>query len=424
MIKRIISTVLFVLIALSIFSSFSLAVSANTLQLSETGGGRILGIDYEVQDYTLILSSRGQVTIKQQSLPYNSRGDIPNGYFESVIIKEDITAIEDGAFYKWAFLKHVEIGNTVTSIGNLAFADCYYDNGNTHTCLSEIIIPDSVVSIGDDAFKNCSGLTIYGYENSVAQEYANEHNINFVRFYGSCPNCGKNLHTDKGILATCTVDGLSEGAHCLYCGEVFVAQEVIPATGHKPVIDKAVKATCKHDGLTVGSHCDNCGLVYAVQQTIPKLPHTPVVDKGVDADCTHSGLSEGSHCEVCGDVIVPQAEIPALDHNYIATQGHLATHYHTGLSDGVQCTRCNHWLIEQTVIPKLEGILGDADGNGEIEIVDATFIQRYITQIDIPITEDVLMNGEIDADDMLTIMDVSLIQRYLSQLKVNYSIGE
>lgn len=35
-------------------------------------------------------------------------------------------------------------------------------------------------SIGDDAFDGCPDLTIYGYENTVAQSYAEENNINFV----------------------------------------------------------------------------------------------------------------------------------------------------------------------------------------------------------------------------------------------------
>ena len=33
------------------------------------------------------------------------------------------------------------------------------------------------------------------------------------------------------IAATCTEDGLTEGSKCSVCGQVLVAQEIIPATG-------------------------------------------------------------------------------------------------------------------------------------------------------------------------------------------------
>ena len=48
-------------------------------------------------------------------------------------------------------VKEYVIGDGVTSIGNYAFDNCY--------SLTSIAIPNSMTSIGDDAFWNCSGLT-------------------------------------------------------------------------------------------------------------------------------------------------------------------------------------------------------------------------------------------------------------------------
>ncbi len=38
--------------------------------------------------------------------------------------------------------------------------------------------------------------------------------------------------TDADIAPTCTLEGLTEGAHCDLCGKILVAQEILPAIGH------------------------------------------------------------------------------------------------------------------------------------------------------------------------------------------------
>ena len=65
-----------------------------------------------------------------------------------------------------------QIPDGVTSIGNKAFGYC--------KGLTNITIPESVTWIDDKAFYGCKSLTIYGYEDSYAQEYADEHNIPFI----------------------------------------------------------------------------------------------------------------------------------------------------------------------------------------------------------------------------------------------------
>ena len=46
--------------------------------------------------------------------------------------------------------------------------------------ITKVVIPDTVESIGDKSFYNCNNLTIYGYKNSYAEEYATENSIPFV----------------------------------------------------------------------------------------------------------------------------------------------------------------------------------------------------------------------------------------------------
>ena len=68
----------------------------------------------------------------------------------SVTIPNSVTSIGSQAFQSCRSLTSVTIPNSVTSIGNNAFYNC--------TGLTSITIPDSVTSIGNYAFRNCSNL--------------------------------------------------------------------------------------------------------------------------------------------------------------------------------------------------------------------------------------------------------------------------
>ena len=67
--------------------------------------------------------------------------------------------IKENAFYKCTGLTNIVILDSVTSIGDYAFYDC--------SGLTSIVIPDSVTSIGDVAFCNCEGLTSITIPDSV-----------------------------------------------------------------------------------------------------------------------------------------------------------------------------------------------------------------------------------------------------------------
>ena len=77
----------------------------------------------------------------------------------SVVIPDSVTSIGGDAFYNCRGLTSVTIGNSVTSIGWSAFYGC--------TGLTSVTIPDSVTSIESYAFSSCSGLTSVTIGNSV-----------------------------------------------------------------------------------------------------------------------------------------------------------------------------------------------------------------------------------------------------------------
>ena len=91
-----------------------------------------------------------------------------NGFVDGDFVFSDATKIQFVAYIGNG--GHVTIPNSVTSIGDEAFRECG---------LTSITIPNSVTSIGDNAFDGCSGLTSITIPNSVTS-------IGKLAFY----NCG------------------------------------------------------------------------------------------------------------------------------------------------------------------------------------------------------------------------------------------
>lgn len=68
-------------------------------------------------------------------------------------------------------------------------------------------------------------------------------------------------------------------------------------------------------------------------------------------------------------------------------------------------------------------IIGDADGDQYIEIRDATFIQRYLLNIELPFVLDESA-ADADEDGTVTILDVTNLQRWLIDSGKRLNIGD
>ena len=75
----------------------------------------------------------------------------PKGKAGEYIIPENVTGVEDNAFFQCTGLTGVTIGNNLTGIREDMFHGCKN--------LRHVIIPDSVTSIGRSAFYTCNNLT-------------------------------------------------------------------------------------------------------------------------------------------------------------------------------------------------------------------------------------------------------------------------
>ncbi|MBR5726412.1 MAG: leucine-rich repeat protein [Muribaculaceae bacterium] len=76
-----------------------------------------------------------------------------------LVIPNSVTSIKNHAFYECTGLTSVNTPNSVTSIGESAFDGC--------SGLTSVNIPNSVTSIGNNVFHGCSGLASVNIPNSV-----------------------------------------------------------------------------------------------------------------------------------------------------------------------------------------------------------------------------------------------------------------
>ncbi len=125
---------------------------------------------------------------------------------ESITIPKGVTSIGEEAFRACTGLKSITIPDGVTSIRSRTFSDC--------TALKSITIPDSVteiVSWFSSPFYGCENLTIRGYKDSYAEEYAKKYRFPFKAIAAKIKNTSsvssETVELGEGVTVTLGASG-------------------------------------------------------------------------------------------------------------------------------------------------------------------------------------------------------------------------
>ena len=117
----------------------------------------------EVGEYDVEIELIDPTLINPLMFYYNDEGI--RACLTSVVIPDSVTSIGYQAFYDCSSLTSVNISNNLTYIESQCFERC--------SGLTSIVIPDSVTSIGDSAFSYCSSLTSVNIGSGVTTIYSN-----------------------------------------------------------------------------------------------------------------------------------------------------------------------------------------------------------------------------------------------------------
>ena len=267
----------------ALFLSLAVLLSLPMLALEVEIDGINYELDYEMYQATVIAKGSGKYSgeiVIPASVAYNgttcSVTSIGHSAFymcsglTSVIVPKSVTSIENRAFASCSALNSVTIGNSVTSIGDQAFDGCSalesvyisdiaawcnidfedYDSNPLHEAhhlyvngeeVKDLVIPNSVESIGNYAFYDCSALTSVTIPNSVTSigfgTFAYCSGLTSVTIPNSVTSIGNAAFLNCDGLTSVTIGnsvksiGNSAFEYCSELLDVYCYAENVPSTG-------------------------------------------------------------------------------------------------------------------------------------------------------------------------------------------------
>ena len=239
----------------------------------------------------------------------------------SVTIPDSVTSIGNGAFYNCTSLKSVTIGDGVTSIGDSAFYYCtslddvYYTsdiaswlnisfetdyanplNNGANLYLNgelatDIVIPDSVTSIGGRAFENCTSLTSVTIGDSVTS-------MGYRAFY----NCTSLTSVTIGNSVTSIGDDAFRG--CTSLTSVTIGDSVTSIGDWAFYGCESLETITVDSGNSVYHSAGNCLIETATKTLILGCKNSVIPD---DGSVTSIGNDAFEDCTSLTSVTIPDS---------------------------------------------------------------------------------------------------------------------
>lgn len=293
-------------------------------------------------------------------------------------IPQSVTAIENNAFQFSPSLESITIPQSVTFIGNQAFGyseklkHMILPEGITEICdytfqgcvgLESLYIPESVTSFGYMAFDECSkDLIIYGYKGSEAEALATKRGYNFVALT-------KLEDTDSGIC----IERITEAESALQVTEITSAASI-----------DEVNLALNNEAIL---KLYDLSLIKDITELQPELAASVKIP-------TDNELTKVYRIENDGSL---------TDMNAMYMNGYMV----------LSTDSLGLYALAVPAAPAPAYQLGDANTDGDVNIKDATAIQKHIAGIELLSTEG-LKVADYNADEDINIKDATAIQKFIA----------
>lgn len=297
----------------------------------------------------------------------------------------------------------VVFSNSTETEANYDYIYLYDKNGEEIGKYTGTELADKKITVLGDTVKIrlvSDGLdTLYGFSLS-----------NIVPYYDECLHSSTRLENEKS--PTCVEEGYTGDLICNNCEAFLKKGNIIPATGNHEYID----GVCKICGAI---SLENFPSISG-NETQNVIIEDTDVSKYFKFTPSQSGsltfYSTGS-CDPFGRLLDSNMTELAYnddngeDRNFRISYNVNARETYV-LQIGAFISSDEAFNVTFNFEPNKEALLGDVNGDGEITVVDATILQKYIvgqTTLD----DETLNVADVNKDGAVTVVDATLIQKFV-----------
>lgn len=300
----------------------------------------------------------------------------------------------------------VVFSNSTETEANYDYIYLYDKNGEEIGKYSGTELADKKITVLGDTVKIrlvSDGLdTMYGFSLS-----------NIVPYYDECLHSSTRFENEKS--PTCVEEGYTGDLICNNCEAFLKKGDIIPATGNHEYID----GVCKICGAI---SLENFPSISG-NETQNVIIEDTDVSKYFKFTPSQSGsltfYSTGS-CDPFGRLLDSNMTELAYnddngeDRNFRISYNVNARETYV-LQIGAFISSNEAFNVTFNFEPNKETLLGDVNGDGEITVVDATILQKYIvgqTTLD----DETLNVADVNKDGAVTVVDATLIQKFVVKM--------